>query len=210
MEHTQREQVHPHKDPHPSGPPPQDTPAPEPSVAPGREYPKNSKGDPEFASVVLTLDHLLFADAHDVVQKFVYSTKDAEGTLLALIDYYKESQIKLLPSTLDLLVQGRMNPEGSIYLYSVPLTNLPATPGRIPSGQPNTGGVIVQVVMSTPAFYDLINHPDVGRGSALLAVNWLVETVTGFLEGLKKAKGAYPPLSLFQLEHGIRPPEQAN
>lgn len=180
-------------------------PVPPPQEASRSPYALNSNGDPEFSSVLLTLDHLLYAHPIHVVQKMVYSTMDVEGTLLALLDYYKEPQVKLLPTTLDLLVQGRSNPEGTIYVYTVPVTNLPATPGRIPSGQPNTGAVKVEVVMSTPAFYDLINSPDIGKGSSLLAVNWIVEAVTGFLEGIKKAKGAFPPLSLFQLEHGIRP-----
>lgn len=199
MEHTEARK-HKEQPQVPPAQPHEETPIPPPAAP----YSLNANGDPEFASVLLTLDHLLYAHPIHVVQKMVYSTMDVEGTLLALLDYYQEPQVKLLPSTLDLLVQGRSNPEGTIYIYTVPVTNLPATPGRVPSGQPN-GAVKVEVVMSTPAFYDLINSQDVGKGSSLMAVNWIVEAVSGFLEGIKKTKGAFPPLSLFQLERGIRP-----
>lgn len=201
----------PHSDPKPEtqeAPPPSQEPKADP-MAEGfhPDYPRNGNGDPEFGSVVLTLDHMLYRHPFHVVQKMVFSTQDSEEALLGLMEYYHEDHVKLMPSTLDLLVRGRGNQEGSIYIYTVPVTNLPPHPGHVPSGSVS-GAVIVQAVLSTPAFYDLINHPDVGKGSSLLAVNWLVEAIVSFLEAQKVAQGAWPPLSLFQLEHGIRPQSQ--
>lgn len=158
-------------------------------------YPLNADGLPEFASVTVTLDHLLTRDPRHVIQKMVFSTQSVEESLAGLFDYYGDGRAAMsMGSNLDLLVKGRSDPEHTAYLYAAPVQT-----------RDRMGGIIVQVVMSTAAMGHLVNHKEGGKGSSLLAVNLLVELASNALASAKAQLGAFPALSLVELAYEALP-----
>lgn len=159
------------------------------------EYPKNADGKPEFASITVTLDHLMNRQDAHVTQKMVFSTQSVEESLAGLMDYYGDGRSAMaMGSNLDLLVKGRQDPEHTAYIYAVPVQT-----------RDRAGGIIVQVVMSTAAMGHLVNHREGGQGSSLIAIDLLVKLVGHALNQARQQLGAFPALSLVELVYEALP-----
>lgn len=157
-------------------------------------YIRNARNQPEFGSVLITLDHLIARDNdHHVRVKCVYSTETAAESLLSLMhDYYPQHGAPSLPikdmSTFEILKQLDEDPANSIALYFVPVV------------VDRTGGMITQVILSNVALQNLVAHPAFGAGSALLAMDALVGSVLKLAEAAIKQMGHVPELLLMQLQ----------
>lgn len=155
-------------------------------------YPRNNRDQPEFGSVLLTLDHLLDNASFHVHQKVVYSTETPAEALMSLMhDYYPSLGAPAMgfdPATFEILKQLDINPESNIALYFVPVV------------VDRKGGLIVQVVLSLVALQRLVAHPAFGNGSSLLAMNALVGAVASLVARSVQQKGTVPPLLLMELQ----------
>lgn len=159
---------------------------------PDPRYPRNNRNQPEFASVLLTLDHLMDASTLHVHQKCVYSTETAAEALLSLMhDYYPSlggPALSMDISTFEILKQLDEDPINSIALFFVPVV------------KDRKGGMIVQVILSVVALQNLVAHPAFGNGSSLLAMNALVDAVSNLALKTVQQTGQVPPLLLLQLQ----------
>lgn len=159
---------------------------------PDPRYPRNNRNQPEFGSVLLTLDHLVAADDLHVHQKAVYSTQTAAEALMSLMNEYYPSlgapKPNLDAATFEILKQLDEDPVNSIALWFVPVV------------VDRRGGMIVQVVLSNAALQRLVTHPAFGNGSALLAMNALVDAVSSLALKTAQQVGQLPPLLLMQLQ----------
>lgn len=159
---------------------------------PDPRYPRNNRNQPEFGSVLLTLDHLLDSSDFHVKQKAVYSTETAAESLMSLMNEYYPSLGAPLPNfdaaTFEILKQLDESPLDSIALWFVPVV------------KDRMGGMIVQVVLSNAALQRLVTHPAFGNGSSLLAMNALVGAVASLAARTAKQHGGIPPLLLMQLQ----------
>lgn len=158
---------------------------------PDARYPRNNRGQPEFAAVLLTLDHLLDADNFHVNQKAVYTTRNPAEELIHLMNnVYNDQRASFInsPATFEILKQLETDPDHSIALYLVPSTT-----------RDRTGGLIAQVILSMPALQKLVLHPKFGDGSSLLAMNALVDAVAMLAQRAIIQTGEIPPLLLMQL-----------
>lgn len=146
-----------------------------------QNLPMNMNGTPEFASVLITLDHLRARDPDEGIhQKMVYSTQYPEDAVFSLFDYYKEPQVKTMPSTSEIISRGFG--QRSVYVYV------------------NRHGV-VQLAMSTATLRDLIDYAGFGGDSMFMTVNALIAAAEQVLEaGYAAHGGVYPPLSLMQFD----------
>lgn len=171
--------------------------APRPIVNDGEadpRYPRNNRNQPEFGSVLLTLDHLLtnYRD-HHVKIKAIYSTETAAESLLSLMhEYYPKLGAPALAikdmATFEILKQLDDDPINSIALYFVPIV------------VDRFGGSIAQVVLSQTALQRLVTHPAFGNGSSLVAMDALVGAVTSLAAATVKQTGVLPELLLLQLQ----------
>lgn len=162
---------------------PQGEATPEPAAAPAaREsvYPTNINGDPEFASILITIDHAFNAKkegliGHHVIQKAVYSTQLATETLWSLFDYYGDEKVQRASSTVEII--GRAYNRDAVFIYTTP-------------------NGLTQILMGTNTLDYLREHDKFGGGSFLMTVNRLVEGVRQLYEDVMNqgAKGI-PPLS---------------
>lgn len=169
-------------------------------ATPAPVFRKNAKGQPEYDSIIITMDHLMENDTGHVNTKMVLSTEDAEAALFSLFDYYGErARISALTSTLDLLVQNRMSLEKGIFLYVVPSET-----------RDRFGNLILQVVMSTNLFAALTRHPDFGDGSEFILIQKLTEHFAKILAAINKSNGGnFPPLSYIGFEEQVAGPKEA-
>jgi len=165
--------------------------APQPIVSDGEadpRYVRNARNQPEFGSVLITLDHLIARGTdHHVRVKVVYSTETAAESLLSLKHGVPSLPIKDM-STFEILKQLDEDPANNIALYFVPVV------------VDRQGGNIVQVVLSNIALQNLVVHPAFGAGSSLLAMDALVGAVTRIAEAAIKQAGLLPELLLLQLQ----------
>lgn len=156
-------------------------------------YPRNNRNQPEFGSVLLTLDHMVDSDGFHVHQKCVYSTETPSEALMSLMhDYYPKHggpALNLDKSTFEILKQMDASPEEAIALYFVPVVT------------DRTGGTIVQVILSLLALQRLVAHPAYGNGSSLMAMNNLVTAVMAIAARTAQQVGGLPPLLLMSLEN---------
>lgn len=160
---------------------------------PSSAYPHNNRNQPEFASVILTLDHLIDSSGFHVHQKAVYSTETARQALTSLMKNYYPSLGASAPvlddATFEVMKSLDEDPMNAIALYFVPV---PIRDRR--------GGVIAQVILSNVCLQNLVAAPAFGNGSALLAMNALVNSVTDLALKARQAIGTIPPLMLMKLE----------
>lgn len=152
---------------------------------PTADYPANKDGTPEFASLVLTIDHLATREDHHVVQKMVLSTQTDIETLLALFAYYGESHLTTNPKTIELLQQAGRS-ELAVFVYHT---------------REN-----VQIVASTPTWDTLVQHPDFGKGSSLVATDALTQAVANLVGELRAANGGQV-VPLFLVAPTLEKPE---
>lgn len=155
-------------------------------------YPRNNRNQPEFGSVILTLDHLLDNSSFHVHQKCVYSTETPAEALMSLMhDYYPNlggPKLAMDAATFEILKQLDSNPSEAIALYFVPVV------------VDRMGGSIVQVILGLTALQRLVAHPAFGNGSSLLAMNSLVGAVASLAARTAQQVGGLPPLLLMSLE----------
>jgi hypothetical protein len=148
-------------------------------------YPSNANGDPEFASVLVTLDPKFISRGdHHVVQKMVYSTQMPEETVLSLFKYYGEAEFAQRPDIVEILGNGFLKP--AVYVYTTRLG-------------------VMEICLGTGVLRTIIER--IGRGSALLGIAGLIEQIVSpMLEQTKAARGGeIPPLFMAQLsEEAIR------
>lgn len=157
---------------------------------PPPSFRKNAKGQPEYASIILTLDHLMENTSGHVNTKMVLSTEDVETALHSLWEYYGEtSSILSMKSTLDQMVEYRMAPDRGIFLYvTKDVTD-------------RFGGLRLEVVMSTDLFSALSMHPNFGDGSEFVLIQKLTEQFAQVLAVVNKSRGGeFPPLTFLGLE----------
>lgn len=139
--------------------------------------PTNIDGVAEFASALITLDHLAAQGGDHVIQKMVYSTQYPEESLLALFEYYNEPHINDMESTREIISRGFNS--NAVYVYV-------------------TRHGIVQMVMGTATLRLLIDRANFGEASMLTTVAALVGLVGSALETSKEKAGEYPPLTLLE------------
>ncbi len=148
-------------------------------TAANHPYPSNINGDPEFASVLVTLDpNFNNRRDHHVVQKMVYSTQLPEETVPSLFSYYGEPDLARRADIVEML--GRGFGQMSIYVYT-------------------TKRGVMEICLGTNSLALIIQR--MGKGSSLLGLQALTEKVVGpMLEQVKRAKGGQiPPLFMVQL-----------
>lgn len=134
------------------------------SERPNKEYVTNAAGQPEFASVILTMDHMTDSDPFHVHQKVLYGTETADAALASIVqNYYKDANLSGSGLLVDAMIRLRDNPVGVVVAYVVP--------ARFTD---RFGGSIVQAVMSTRTLNALTASPEIGRGSSLVAMDRLV------------------------------------
>lgn len=149
----------------------------------------NAKGQPEYATIQIVMDHLMENDTGHVNTKLTLSTEEPEQALRSLWDYYGEtSNLLSMKSTLDLLVEHRMDPNG-VFLYVVP-----AEAGD------RFGGLRLEVVMSTDLFSKLTAHPNFGDGSEFLCIQNLTKQFAQVMADVRRNRDGFPPLTYIGLE----------
>jgi hypothetical protein len=131
--------------------------APAAGTMPQFEYPTNEFGKIDYASVIITLDHLSAGREGNphVHNKFVFSTQDEVEAILALFAYYGETTLGLNPRTVKVL--------GEAFTKDYPVLVYQTTE--------NT-----ELVLAMDTFLELINNENFGDGSILMAVERLVQT----------------------------------
>lgn len=139
--------------------------------------PTNAEGQPEFQSVLVTLDPKL-ADRSDghVVQKFVGSTQTPEGSLDALFRYYGEERVRDMESTKQILAYGF--DKMSVYAYIT-----------------RTG--IIECCMSVELFAYISEN--IANNSILLTVAVINDILAEQIELVKSKQTEIPPLLLLDL-----------
>lgn len=142
--------------------------------------PKNAQGDPEYASIVLTLDGSPPHDGEHIIQKSVKSTQTPEESVVALFHYYNEGALSLRGDHLDMLHKGAQT--DTVYMYTPP-----------------TKRGIVQIVIGSGAYRTLIDHKDFGRGSNFVADQKLIEVLARAAQAAEKQRGATPALLMIQV-----------
>lgn len=133
---------------------------------------------PEFASVVLTIDHIATqtkAPDH-TIRKWVTSTQSLFDSMLALMEYYGESHLLARESTLELftVAKAEANP---VFVYHTPQN--------------------VQIVASLETHNLIALH--LGGGSLLVATEKLEQIVANMAAQQITQQGGVVPLSLFSL-----------
>lgn len=167
-------------------------PAQPAAPSPQPDFKLNSQGQPEFASIVLRLDHLIHKDTGHVIIKSVLSSESAEDALRSLLDYYEETDaVFKMRSTVEQLYQARQSPEAGIFLYMPNATDA--------SDQP-----FIEAIMSTSAFSLMVQHPDYGAGSEMVCVTKLIIAFQNILDAQKGSLGAYPALTFLRLDRLLK------
>lgn len=156
---------------------------------PNPVFKTNAKGQPEYATIQIVLDHLMENDSGHVNTKLTLSTEEPEQALRSLWDYYGETaNLVSLKSTLDLLVEHRVDPNG-VFLYVVPA-----------SAGDRFGGLRLEVVMSTDLFSKLTAHPNFGDGSEFQCIQALTKQFAQVMDDVRRTRGGFPPLTYIGLE----------
>jgi hypothetical protein len=147
---------------------------------PNADLPQNAAGEPEFASLILTIDHLTLRPGRHIHQKLVLSTQTAIAALSALADYYgQHDQVKHSEDFLEIVAaSGRAS--DPVFVYTTPEN--------------------VQIITSTPTWDGLVQSPAFGRTSSLVASQKLLELVAKVsAEAAERNRGGIPRLFMFEL-----------
>jgi nitroreductase len=134
--------------------------------------------NPDFASVVLTIDHMAtqeHAPGH-TIRKWVTSTQSLAESMLALIGYYGEQHLLARETTLELFAQAQAC-EHAVFVYHTPQN--------------------VQIVASIETFALMAER--FGLGSLFVATEKLEQIVAQQVGAQIAASGGVVPLSLFAL-----------
>jgi hypothetical protein len=145
------------------------------------DYPLNEAGVPEFASIIIHVDAALVTpNDDDVTQKLVLSTQDVVTSLTKLAAHFGEPELLAQPSNARLLVEaGRQaNP---VFVYTTP----------------REGTVLI--LTSTPVWDMLVQHPDFGRGSALIATDKIQDIAAQVQSQMQQFAGGFANLLLLDL-----------
>ncbi len=166
--------------------------AAQPGPKEARTLPTNIDGNPEFSNVILSLDHLqdAYGDDGHIRNKMVFSTESSAEVIAKLLSYYQEP---LSPNALArvLEITGKAAETeyngGILVLY-------------FDKGNPNDQrGPVVEVVLSTVTYDGLVQHPDFGKNSSLLASDALIRAVSNAIKHQKEKVGFIPLLTYLQI-----------
>lgn len=161
---------------------------------PSRPLPLNADGRPEFSNVIITLDHLQdnANDGH-IRNKMVFSTESAVEVIAKLMAYYRfDPDVAMSARVLEIVGEAaRTEYNGGILILYVEAGNPNESPYR---------GPVIEVILSTVAYDELVQHPDFGKGSSLLASNEIVSAVGNVLAARREeGTGAYPVLTYLSI-----------
>ena len=141
------------------------------------DLPRNIDGNPEFACVVLTFDHLTAKGDQHIRNKMLYSTETMPEAITNLLDYYG-----IIPRAATELARWmELIGEAAKAEYNGGILVMYAERGN--PNDANDRGPVIEVLLSTPSYYDLIEHPDFGKGSSLLASDQIIRAVQNILSG---------------------------
>jgi hypothetical protein len=146
------------------------------------DYPSNEKGEPEFASIVLTIDGVSNNPelGDNVVQKYVLSTQDPIEALVNIATYFGEPGLFANPSNARILRESGSHSD-PVFIYTTPREGT------------------IQVITGTPTWDALVQHPKFGRTSALVATDKLVGIVAKVQADMQQFAGGFAPLLLLNL-----------
>ncbi len=119
-------------------------------------YPVNSRGIPEYQSVLYTVDHLFWKRNTEglAVQKMVFSTEQAHEAMLSLMEYYGD---RLTKAHLETIMAWRNNSLSDVLVY------FPPEGERDKEGLP-----FCQIVVSVALFDRICRDPAKGAFSHLM------------------------------------------
>lgn len=157
-----------------------------------KSYAQNSFGQPEFDTIILTIDEISgnpeLGDI--VVQKFVLSSQDALDALVANAIYFGQPNLLATPTHGRLLRQsGEMS--DPVFVYVTPREGT------------------IQVIASMQTWNNLVSHPEIGDGSAMVATDKLQKIVADAIAAAANSLGGIPNLLLLDLSSERVAQEQA-
>lgn len=147
-----------------------------------KDYPRNEADQPEFASIVITVDSVGNNPelGDDVVQKIVLSTQDLISAISANAAYFGEPALLANPSNARMLVEAGRR-ENPVFVYTTPREGT------------------IQIITSTATWDMLVQHPLFGRSSNLLACDKLQGLVATVQSDMQQFAGGFAPLLLLDL-----------
>lgn len=145
------------------------------------DYPQNEMGQPEFASVIITVDSIsLQAEGDDVTQKLVLSTQDTLTALSKNTAYFGEPNLLSQPANLQTVAGASKNPN-PVFVYVTPREG------------------VIQIILGTPTWDMIVQHPAFGNSSCLLASERLQQVIANQLGLLAEMTGGFPKLLALNL-----------
>lgn len=152
------------------------------AVSKSQRYPVNSKGVPEYRSVVFTVDHIFTSRNTETIgiQKMAFSTEEAQEAALALFDYYGD---KLSGFTLSTLLQWRENHLSDVLVYFVPQTV-----------RDRSGESFFQIVCSQDLYSRIGRDMTKGKFSHLMIRETIFDAVEKMILQATVQKAPVPPL----------------
>lgn len=148
------------------------------------DYPRNAADEPEFASIILTLDAVSNNPqlGDHVVQKFVLSTQDSVEALSNVAGYFGEPDLLSRPANARLLMEAgrRTNP---VFVYLTPRAGT------------------TQIITSTPTWDMLVQHPSFGRTSALVTSEKMQQVIAQHISNVASYAGGFPELHLLDFSN---------
>lgn len=133
---------------------------------------------PEFNSLVATIDHLSQINDGETRQKFVASTQSVTASLLALFAYYGESAMMANERTIDLFTQAAQD-ENVVFVYRTPAN--------------------IQIVTDMETWNFACTDPALGNGSMLVATDALMQMTANAEGQIVQQFGGVVPLFYFSL-----------
>lgn len=157
---------------------------------PGFTYPTKMDGQGiEYGSAIITLDHLSAGREGNphIHTKFVFSTQDEVEALFANFAYYGEASLALRPHTAKLV--------GELFTKDFPVLVYNPAPTE------NFAGA-TQIILAMDTFIEAINHPAIGDGSILQAVEHISQATGRLYRDMLagQPESARVPLFGFELE----------
>jgi hypothetical protein len=133
---------------------------------------------PEFNSLVATIDHLSQINDGETRQKFVASTQSVTASLLALFAYYGESKFAVNERTIDLFTKAAQA-ENVVWVYRTPEN--------------------IQIVTDMDTWNFACTDENVGNGSMLVATDALMQLTANAEAQVVEQCGGVVPLFFFSL-----------
>lgn len=143
-------------------------------------YPKNEDGNPDFASILLTIDaSLIRPGTPEVVQKMVLSTESSLAAVSSLLIYYGQHSISHTTTFME-MIQASGREKNPVFVYL-----------------PENG--ITQIVLDLDLWDALVASPAFGKGSLLLASEAIQEQVARMCQAQLESSGVVSRLFFFDV-----------